>query len=49
VPSFVIDGEVFWGADAIEFVKAFIADRSVVRNEEMRRVDGLPVAAARKT
>jgi 2-hydroxychromene-2-carboxylate isomerase len=48
VPSFVVDGEVFWGADSIDFVKAFIADRSVVRNEEMRRVDGLPVAAARK-
>src|SRR5919201_3063374 len=23
VPSFVVDGEVFWGADAIEFTKAF--------------------------
>ena len=49
VPSFVVDGEVFWGADAIDFLKAFLDDRSVVRNEEMRRVDGLPVAAARKT
>jgi predicted DsbA family dithiol-disulfide isomerase len=49
VPSFVLDGEVFWGADAIDFLKAFIADRSVVRNEEMRRVDALPVAAARRT
>ena len=48
VPSFVVDGEVFWGADAIDFLKAFLEDRSVVRNEEMRRVDGLPVAAARK-
>lgn len=49
VPSFVVDGEVFWGADSIGFVNAFLADRSVVTNEEMRRVDGLPVAAARKT
>jgi 2-hydroxychromene-2-carboxylate isomerase len=48
VPSFVIDGEVFWGADAIDFLKAFLEDRSAVRNDEMRRVDGLPVAAARK-
>ena len=48
VPSFVVDGEVFWGADAIDFLKAFLEDRSVVRNDEMRRVDGLPVAAARK-
>ncbi|HXM80288.1 MAG TPA: 2-hydroxychromene-2-carboxylate isomerase [Burkholderiales bacterium] len=49
VPSFVIDGEVFWGADSIEFLKAFLADPSVVRNEEMRRLDALPVAAARKS
>ena len=48
VPSFVADGEVFWGADAIDFLKAFLGDRSVVRNAEMRRVDNLPVAAARK-
>src|SRR2546428_4445473 len=37
VPSFVVDGEVFWGADSIEFLKAFLADPSVLRNEEMRR------------
>jgi 2-hydroxychromene-2-carboxylate isomerase len=49
VPSFVADGEVFWGADAVDFVGAFIRDSSVLRNEEMRRVDALPVGAARKT
>ena len=49
VPSFVVDGEVFWGADALEFVKAFLADPTVVRNAEMRRIDALPIAAARKT
>jgi 2-hydroxychromene-2-carboxylate isomerase len=48
VPSFVIDGEVFWGADSLEFARAFLRDRAVVRNDEMRRVDGLPVGAARK-
>ena len=47
VPSLVIDGEVFWGADAIDFAKSFLADPAVVRNEEMRRVDALPVGAAR--
>jgi 2-hydroxychromene-2-carboxylate isomerase len=48
VPSFVIDGEVFWGADAVDFVKAFVKDASVLRNDEMRRVDNLPVGATRK-
>jgi 2-hydroxychromene-2-carboxylate isomerase len=47
VPSFVVDGEVFWGADAVDFVKAFLKDQSVVRNDEMRRLDALPVGAAR--
>ena len=47
VPSFVADGEVFWGADAIDFLKAFLSDPTVVRNAEMRRIDELPAAAAR--
>jgi 2-hydroxychromene-2-carboxylate isomerase len=49
VPTFEVDGEIFWGADSIEFVSAFLADPSVLRNDEVRRLDGLPVAAARKT
>ena len=48
VPSFVADGEVFWGADAVDFLKAFLADPAVLRNDEMRRVERLPVSAARK-
>jgi predicted DsbA family dithiol-disulfide isomerase len=49
VPSFVADGEVFWGADAVDFLKAFLRDNAVLRNDEMRRVDNLPVGAARRT
>ena len=49
VPTFEIDGELFWGADSIGFVRAFLENAAVLRNEEMRRLDGLPVAAARKT
>jgi 2-hydroxychromene-2-carboxylate isomerase len=49
VPSFVIDGEVFWGADAIDFVNAFLRDPATVRNEEMLRAARLPIGAARKT
>jgi 2-hydroxychromene-2-carboxylate isomerase len=48
VPSFAVDGEVFWGADAVDFCKAFLKNPLVLRNEEMRRVDSLPVGAARK-
>jgi len=49
VPTLEIDGEHFWGADSIDFAKAFLADPATVRNDEMRRLDGLPVAAARKS
>jgi 2-hydroxychromene-2-carboxylate isomerase len=48
VPTLVIDGEAFWGEDAIDFAKAFLADATVLRNAEMRRVDALPVGAARQ-
>ena len=48
VPSFAADGEVFWGADSLEFLKAFLANPGVLEEEEMRRVSRLPVGAARK-
>jgi 2-hydroxychromene-2-carboxylate isomerase len=48
VPSFEIDGELFWGADALGFVNAYLADPATLKNDEMRRADALPVGAARK-
>jgi 2-hydroxychromene-2-carboxylate isomerase len=48
VPSFVVDSEVFWGADAVDFLNAYLRDPAVLHNDEMRRVDALPVGAARK-
>ena len=47
VPSFVVAGEVFWGAASVSFVQAFLHDEEVLRNDEMRRVDALPIGAAR--
>ncbi len=49
VPSFVIGGEVFWGNDSIDFLKAWLADPSILASAEMRRIETLPVGAARKT
>jgi len=48
VPTLAIDGELFWGADAMEFAKAFLADPSIVRTAEMQRVATLPVGVVRK-
>jgi hypothetical protein len=49
VPTLVVDGEAFWGADATDFARAYIADRSVLENEEMKRVSALPVGAKRES
>ncbi len=48
VPTFEVDGELFWGADSIDFLKGYLKDPSVLKNPEMQRLDGLPVSAARK-
>lgn len=48
VPTFMVDGEAFWGADSIGFVNAFLDDRNLFKTDEMRRVDGLPLAATRR-
>lgn len=49
VPTFDVDGELFWGADSMEFLRAFLADPATLTGAEMRRLDELPVAAARRT
>src|SRR3954471_2154692 len=49
VPSFVAEGQVFWGNDSIEFFNAWLADPAILQSPEMRRIDALPIAAARKT
>lgn len=48
VPTLEVDGECFWGADAMDMALAFIADPTVLRNPAMQRLDALPVAAARR-
>lgn len=48
VPTHIIDGELFWGAEATDFVKAYLADPGVLRSDEMQRVSTLPVGIARK-
>jgi 2-hydroxychromene-2-carboxylate isomerase len=49
VPSFEADGEIFWGVDSIDFLKAFLDDASVVQNAQMKRLDALPVGASRRS
>jgi 2-hydroxychromene-2-carboxylate isomerase len=49
VPTFEVDAELFWGADSIEFLKDFLENPSVIKNQEMQRLDELPASAARRT
>jgi len=48
VPTFEVDGALFWGADAIEFLKAYLEDPAVLASAEMKRLETLPVGAARR-
>jgi len=48
VPTFEVDGELFWGADGVDFLKAYLEDPSILQSTEMRRLASLPVGAQRK-
>lgn len=47
VPTFVIDGELYWGHDAFDMVLDYLHDPASFADEEMRRIDHLPVAVVR--
>lgn len=47
VPTYMVDGQAFWGADALDFVCAYLADAAILNTPETRRLDTLPVGAAR--
>ena len=48
VPSFVIDGEVFWGFDAIDFVNDYLADSNLLQTPAMQAIDHMPDGLQRK-
>ena len=48
VPSLVIDGEVFWGVDAMPMAQDYLADPAAFRSGEMARVSTLPEGIQRQ-
>ncbi len=48
VPSFVVDGEVFWGVDATDMLVDYLTDRSLFADPEMARYPDLPVGIERR-
>jgi hypothetical protein len=49
VPTLAIDGELFWGADAMPMVEAYLADPGLLARGEMVRIVSLPTGAERKS
>ena len=47
VPTFSLDGELFWGFDATGMVADYVTDPQWFRSAAMQRVDNLPAAAQR--
>lgn len=47
VPTFAVDGELFWGFDAIDFLLDYLDDPQLLRSESMRRVSQLPIGVSR--
>ena len=47
VPTLIVDEELFWGADAMDFVEAYLADPGIVATDEMKRAANLPIGASR--
>lgn len=49
VPTFEVDGELFWGVDTIDFMNAYLTDRSLFAQPDMRRADAAEIGAARRS
>lgn len=48
VPSFAVDGEVFWGADSTDMLLDYLARPEMFATGEIARVRALPVGTMRK-
>ena len=48
VPSLVIDGEIFWGVEAMDMVRDYLADPALFASAEMARIGDLPAGAQRR-
>jgi 2-hydroxychromene-2-carboxylate isomerase len=49
VPTFEVDGKLFWGVDATPMLLAYLDDSALFDDPEMRRVARLPAGIQRKT
>jgi 2-hydroxychromene-2-carboxylate isomerase len=47
VPTFLIDGELFWGADSFPMMLDYLQHRDLFETDEMQRLSTLPIGATR--
>jgi 2-hydroxychromene-2-carboxylate isomerase len=47
VPTFIIDGELFWGVDATDMVVDYLQNPSMLSEGEFARIASLPVGVSR--
>lgn len=48
VPTFVADGELFWGSDSLDMFCAYLKNPGLLQSAEMLRISDLPVGQERK-
>ena len=48
VPTFDVQGELFWGADTIDWLNAFIDDPELFQRDSMRRADATEMGVVRR-
>lgn len=49
VPTFIVNNELFWGYDAVDFLIDYLHDPTLLQTAEMRRASELPIGIARST
>ena len=47
VPTFVVEGEVFWGGDATDMMLSFLDNPSLFETAEMKRISDMPMGLTR--
>lgn len=48
VPTFLIDDQVFWGADATEMMLSYVNNPELFQTPEMRRISEMPMGVVRR-
>jgi hypothetical protein len=48
VPTFEVNGELFWGADSVSFMNAFLADPALLASPDMQRAATAEIGAERR-